>query len=207
MPVYKPILNPPTSRWACKGSMSNSNALKFVSSIFAAAPIVLRIHGRGGRLWKRNVAKGGRIGPWLQAEYEVLDEREWQRKGACLYLVGGRDSRVRYVGISRNGLRHRWRTSPAYDAATMQRLPKNQLFHSQCWKNIELETNSDSRAWFEVRSISLEPLLAVLETLGPPLSAFAALRDDGESVVATVERWICNNRSPDVARWNIGMSR
>lgn len=95
----------------------------------------------------------GVLAPWLQAEYEVVNDEEWQTKGACLYLVGGRDSRVGYVGISRNGLKHRWCTSPAYDAITMQRLPKNQLFHSQCWKHIELETNADPRASFEVRSI------------------------------------------------------
>lgn len=188
-------------------SPMNNKALQFVSSIFSAAPVVLRIRGIGGKRWKRDVAKGGRIGPWLQAEYEVVNDEEWKTKGACLYLVGGSDSRVRYVGISRNGLKHRWRTSPAYDAITMQRLPMNQLFHSQCWKHIELETNTDPHASFEVRSILAQPLLKVLELLGPPLSAFSALRDDGESVVATVERWICNNRSNELARWNVGMSR
>jgi hypothetical protein len=165
----------------------------------------LRINSLGGRRWKRNVAKGSRIGPWLQADYRVVNEQEWNSRGACLYLVGGRDRNVRYVGISRNGLRHRWRTSPAYDAETMRPLAAKQLFHSQCWKHIERESGGDPAAWFEVRSIRAPLLVPVLEALGPPLSAFAALRDDAEGVVATVERWICNNRSEDVARWNVAM--
>jgi len=88
----------------------------------------------------------------------------------------------------------------------MQRLPQNQLFHSQCWKHIEAETKVDPRATFEVRSITDKVLLTVLETLGPPLSAFTVLRDDGESVVAAVERWICNHSSRDLVRWNSAMA-
>jgi hypothetical protein len=183
-----------------------NNALKFSTIIRDAALVVLKVRGLGGKRWKRNVAKGARIGPWLQAEYEVIDQVQWKSKGACLYLVSGSDAKIRYVGISRNGLKHRWRTSPAYDAETMRRLPENQLFHSQCWKHIEAETKSDPQARFEVRSIAANPLLKVLESIGPPLSAFTALRDDGESVVAGIERWICNNSSNDLARWNSAMA-
>lgn len=186
--------------------MVDNKALRFAGAILAAASVVLKLRGLGGRRWKRDVAKGARIGPWLQAEYEVIDQREWQSKGACLYLVSGSDEKIRYVGISRNGLKHRWRTSPAYDAETMRRLPENQLFHSQCWKHIEAETKANPQARFEVRSIAANPLLRVLESLGPPLSAFVVLRDDGESVVASVERWICNNSSTDLARWNSAMA-
>jgi hypothetical protein len=174
--------------------------------IYQAAPLILKLKGLGGKRWKRNVAKGARIGPWLQADYEIVDQKEWQRGGACLYLVGASDGGIRYVGISRNGLKHRWRTSPAYDAITMQRLPQNQLFHSQCWKHLEQETISSPSISYEVRSIAAESLLPLLETLGPPLSAFTVLRDDGESVVASVERWICNHRSAEVARWNVSMT-
>lgn len=90
-----------------------SKALGFASFINAAASLVLKVRGLGGRNWKRNVAKGARIGPWLQAEYDVVDRNEWLSKGACLYLVSGSDEKIRYVGISRNGLKHRWRTSPS----------------------------------------------------------------------------------------------
>ena len=44
----------------------------------------------------------------LQAQYEVIDESVWKAKQPCLYLVGASDSTIMYVGISRNGLKHRW---------------------------------------------------------------------------------------------------
>ena len=112
--------------------ITSQTALRHAQFIASHATPVLKISAVGGRLWKRNVAKGARIGPWLQGAYDVLDSEAWQSKGACLYLVMSKDAAIRYVGISRNGLKHRWRTSPAYDAETMDRLSQNQLFHSQC---------------------------------------------------------------------------
>lgn len=176
------------------------------TTILRASTPVLRITGIGGRPWKRNVAKGSRIGPWLPARYEVLDPVTWQARVPCLYLVVGREGGIRYVGISRNRLKDRWRISPAFDAETMQRLPQNQLFHSQCWKHVERESQQDRLASFEVRSIDAGTLLPVLERLGPPLSAFTALRGDGEGIVAGVERWMCNNRSAMLATWNVAMT-
>lgn len=174
--------------------------------IFDQAIPVIRIFRIGGKRWKRNVAKGPRIGPWLQAEYEIINEAAWRARNACLYMVAGGDELVRYFGISRNGLKHRWRTSPAYDADTMQRLPTNQLFHSQCWKHIEAEACGNSKTEYEVRVITASGLVPILERLGPPVSAFAGFKDDGERVVSSVERWFCNNRSDSVARWNVAMT-
>ena len=175
-------------------------------AIYQRATPVLHIRGIGGQRWKRNVAKGGRIGPWLQAEYTVLDSQTWEARIPCLYLVGGADGNIRYVGISRNRMKDRWRVSPAYDAETMVRLPVNQLFHSQCWKQIERETETNRNAQFEVRCINSEQLLPLLEHFGPPLSAFTALRGDGEGIVAGVERWLCNNKSGELVTWNITMT-
>jgi hypothetical protein len=88
----------------------------------------------------------------------------------------------------------------------MERLYQNQLFHSQCWKHIEAETNLNPGAKFQVRSIDGHLLLPLLEKLGDPVSAFCALRDDAESVVAAVERWICNNSGDGLAQWNVSMT-
>jgi hypothetical protein len=181
-------------------------AIKHAHTIFSAATPVIKIFGVGGRRWKRNVAKGARIGPWLQGNYEILNENAWRSKGPCLYLVRAGVYGIHYVGISRNGLKHRWRTSPAYDAETMVKLPKNQLFHSQCWKHIEEESKLNPGITFEVRAIAADVLIPLLEHIGSPLSAFAALRDDGESVVASVERWLCNHRSNSLACWNVAMT-
>ncbi|MFJ5444631.1 hypothetical protein ACIKP9_00155 [Methylobacillus methanolivorans] len=184
----------------------NLLVVKHAEAIFQASTPVVHIRGIGGKRWKRNVASGARIGPWLQAEYTILNEAVWRERSACLYLVAGSDGVIRYVGISRNGLKHRWRTSPAYDAETMERLSANQLFHSQCWKHIERESTQKSGQTYEVRCINGASLLAVIQRLGPPLSAFAVLKGDGEGIVAGVERWLCNNQSPMLVSWNVAMT-
>lgn len=177
------------------------------TAIFQAATPVLWIYGVGGSQWTRNVAKGSRIGPWLQGSYKVLDERAWQAKGPCLYLVGGSDAVIRYAGISRNGLKHRWRRSPAFDAITGIQLSERQLFHSQCWKHIEKESAAVPTLSFEVRSIEPIVLATLLDRMGPPLSGFAVLREDGEGLVASIERWLCNNQATDLVKWNTSMTR
>jgi hypothetical protein len=124
---------------------------RLVARITEAAPVVLRVRGLGGPRWVRKVRKRARIGPWLQADYDVVDRGKWRREGACFYLVCASDARVRYVGFSENRLRDRWRTSPAYDAETKVRLAQDQLFHSQCWKHMEAEMAAGEGAWYEVR--------------------------------------------------------
>jgi len=171
----------------------------------AAVPII-KILGVGGKRWKRNVQKGGRIGPWLQGQYLILNEAAWTERCACLYLVMGNDGVIRYVGISRNGVRHRWRTSPAFDAETMIALPQRQLFHSQCWKHIEIECTNQPERTFEVRSISGAALISVIRNIGAPLSGFLPLGNDHEGLVASVERWICNHRSSTLVSWNVAMT-
>lgn len=82
----------------------------------------------------------------------------------------------------------------------------DQIFHSQCWKHIERVSLALPSSSFDVRAIWAGQLCDVLERIGPPLSAFAALRDDGESVVASIERWMCNHRSEHLASWNVAMT-
>ena len=177
-----------------------------VRHILQAATPVLRISGLHGPRWKRNVKTGARIGPWLSARYDVLDARAWSQPGACLYLVTGGDQGLRYVGISRNGLKHRWRTSPAIDATSGAPLSERQLFHSQCWKHIEAEFERDPQASFQVLCIAADALGATLGQLTDPIAALAVLKDDGETVVGAVERWICNRASASLARWNVAMT-
>lgn len=181
-------------------------AIQLVQTIFAAAKPIIKIDGVGGKLWKRNVAKGARIGPWLQGNYSIVNESVWNEKSACLYFVQGNDGAIRYVGISRNGVKHRWRISPAYDAETMTKLSEKQLFHSQCWKHIESECATQPGRTFEVRSIDAPSLIPLLQKMGAPLSGFLSLGNDHEGIVAGVERWICNHSSSELARWNVAMT-
>ena len=176
----------------------------YAQVIFDSAQPVIRIHSLSTERWKRGVAKGARIGPWLSADYEIVDHGIWKQRRSCLYLVGGiQDRALRYVGISRNRMADRWRESPAYDAATMTKLPKNQLFHSQCWKHIEREHLAAEAQGYEVRCVDGDAILAITEQYGPPLLALTVHRGDAEGVVSSVERWLCNNR---VVRWNVAMT-
>ena len=81
-----------------------------------------------------------------------------------------------------------------------------QLFHSQCWKQIEREFESEGATEYEVRCINGHELRAVVETLGPPVSGFAALGSDAEGIAAAVERWLCNHKSPSLVAWNVAMT-
>lgn len=181
---------------------SSTYADQVGKAILETAKPVLRISQVGGRPWKRNVPKSdGRHGPWLPAVWEVLDQETWKRRIGSLYLVVGSDGAIRYVGISRNRVADRWRLSPAFDAKTMQPLEKGQLFHSQCWAHLQREAGS-----FEVRCISGDELVPVLERFGPPVSGFTALRGDPEGIAAAVERWLCNHQSERLVSWNVAMT-
>lgn len=186
--------------------------IDYVFSIFEASTPVLQIHALKEPYWKRNTANGPqgdkdkRIGPWRQGQYKVLDQVLWKEKGPCLYLVKEHDY-IRYVGISRNGLKDRWRLSPALNPQTMEKLPEKQLFHSQCWPYIEQLAELNPNLEIEVRSIGAHKLKDVLIELGEPLSAFATFGDDEESIVASVERWICNRSSSELANWNKAMTK
>lgn len=187
--------------------METKTPTQIAQSIYQAATPVLRIRGTGSRQWIRNVPSTDyRHGPWLQADYQVLNERAWTAQGPCLYLVGSSDGGVRYVGISRNGLKHRWRLSPAFDATSRTPLPKRQLFHSQCWRHIERELTENFGRTFEVRHLDAVYLVSHLLKMGGPLAGLAALQAHGESVVAGVERWLCNHQSADLAVWNKAMT-
>jgi len=180
-------------------------------TIYNAATPVLRIHGVREQYWKRNTGnssrgdRDSRIGPWMQGEYEILDQAAWSERSPCLYMVQ-EGEKIRYFGISRNRLKDRWRLSPAYDAETMQPLGTRQIFHSQCWRHIQQAVKTDPSVRFEVRTIKGAALRAVLMRLGEPLSGFTVFGDDEESLVASVERWFCNRSNDQIATWNVAMT-
>lgn len=185
------------------------SASEIADSIFRVATPVLQIHRLEAPLWKRKIERNprdGRIGPWLRAKYSVVNETAWRHKGACLYLAKHGTGPIRYVGISRNGVKHRWRTSPAYDANTMNRLPEDQLFHSQCWRHMQAAAATNPSLDVEVRTVTHGSLAAELARLGPPLSGFLALGDDGEGMCAAVERWLCNRSEGAFLSWNTAMT-
>ena len=184
---------------------THSDALKIAQQIAGKSTPVINIYSVDhNRRWKRNVKEGdGRTGPWLSANYEVLDKQVWLRREPCLYIVTDASNSLCYVGISRNRLRDRWRESPAYDADTSQKLPKNQLFHSQCWKYIEEESLANPQSTYQVRCISGKKLLDALPEIWQPFSCLVNFSDDEEGIVAFIERWMCYR---NLVRWNVAMT-
>ncbi len=176
--------------------------------LYEAATPIIRINSLTHRKWKRNDRKQyARTGPWHAANYDVLNREVWLKKNACIYFVVGGDGFLRYTGISRNGIKDRWREAPAVDPATGRRLPKNELHHSQCWPHIEREYQSNPHSSFEIRTMSGAKLASVLNRLGPPLSGLLVLENDHEGLVSAVERWLCNNQSSQLVAWNIAMTK
>jgi len=110
---------------------------ELAKEIYNEATPIIKINSLGTTLWRRNDKKPlARTGPWHSAKYEVLDRSTWLKKNACIYFVAGDDGIIRYTGISRNGIKDRWREAPAIDPASGNRLSKNELHHSQCWPHI-----------------------------------------------------------------------
>ena len=71
-------------------------AIEQAQAIFQAATPIIRIFGVGGRRWKRNVEKGARIGPWLQGDYEILNDAAWLSSFALISLTGIKNALVSY---------------------------------------------------------------------------------------------------------------
>ena len=182
-------------------------AHKIAKKIYEAAIPILRVRSLGGKKWRRNdKTHAGRTGPWLSAQYDVLDIATWKRKVVCIYFVCGNDGVIRYTGISRNGVKDRWREATAIDHETGLKRDRKELHHSQCWRHIEKEYSEFPSSTFEVRVISGAELELLLHRLGPPLSGFLALGSDHEGLVMAVERWMCNNQSSELVIWNNAMT-
>jgi len=182
--------------------MQNSDAKDFFSQIWRPAVPVLSITGAGGTKWKRNMADPAdpRVGPWLQATFEVLDQAMWRRKADYLYfVVSCADEKLRYVGKSKKQVSERWRMSPALCATTGVELAGKQLFHSQCMKPMQAEFALRPNATFEVRTLGASELRLMVTAAG--LLGFDTYASDSDFIEA-LEKWFCRSRTPDFATWN-----
>lgn len=178
--------------------------VEVTTTLFHRATSFLRVRGceSSRQRWCRNVAEGDdRRGPWRSAVYDVLDQSAWDRRAPCLYIVGASDGGFRYVGISKNRLKDRWRLSPAFDESLTRKLPTNQLFHSRCWKEMEGEfLRGATGISFEVRVLfasvlpSLTKELSLVGGFGAPVPSGA----EEMGYPAFVERWLRSCRSHDV---------
>src|SRR4051812_4623061 len=107
--------------------MVNEQARDVTTALYESGAPFLRISGVHEKhpRWFRNVAAGDhRRGPWLSAVYQVLDAVVWGTVAPCIYIVKASDDGFRYVGMSKNKLKDRWRLSPGYDQTLKKKLPE-----------------------------------------------------------------------------------
>lgn len=142
--------------------------------------------------WCRNVADDDdRRGPWRVPVYKVLDQAPWEERAPCLYVVNGSDGGHRYVGVSKNRLKDRWRLSPAFDETGSRPLGIKHLFHSRCWPEMEGEFDHKPGVHFEVRVCfvpSLKQLLSRLSEQRTDLPSVTGVSD--EAAPGVVEKWL-----------------
>ena len=164
---------------------------QIIAHISEQSKPVLELSEVGGREWYRK-PKDGRRGPWLSATYKVLDQAIWLRRTSCIYFVKDGQLNLRYVGISLNGLKDRWRTSPAY-ALDDTRLQGDELFHSQCWTKICEHARTVNGGSFYVSVLSGVELIDLLRPLEHKLNHLSVFSEDPEIIVTVLEMWICKH--------------
>ncbi|RVU30951.1 GIY-YIG nuclease family protein [Neptunomonas marina] len=166
--------------------------------IVAASKPVIQINGFTNNEWYRK-PKGSRKGPWLQAEVEVLDQNLWNKRVPCLYFLANSKGELKYVGISVNRIKDRWRSSPAYDAADNP-LQRNEMFHSQCWPHMCNLKKSGVDEKYVVSVIHDSELVHVLGGLDHEVSALSAMRSDPDIAVIAMEVWFIKHLGHQL--WN-----
>lgn len=157
------------------------------AKIVEASTPVLKIDGFTGDLWYRK-PKDGRKGPWLQGRVEFLNEKRWNTRTPCLYFLLNSSSQMKYVGISVNQLKDRWRMSPAYDLNEVS-LNRGEMFHSQCWPHMCNLENQGIKETYSIVVIDGPELLAVLTDLDHEISALSIMKNDPEIAIIAIEVW------------------
>ena len=161
------------------------------SAIIQASRTVLNITGFNDSEWYRK-PRGSRKGPWLQGRYEVIDEKLWNEKKPCIYFLTKDNGELKYVGISVNRIKDRWRISPAFDK-NENPLNRHEMFHSQCWPRMCDAKRAGSSDTYVVSVIHGTDLVEVLSTINHEISALSVFKNDPEIAVVAMEVWFINN--------------
>ena len=175
-------------------SKDNELALEIITK---SRPII-RINNIQNNQWYRK-PEGSRKGPWYEANYDIFDDEMWSLKRCCLYFVKDEKEELKYIGISRNGLKQRWRLSPAFDLNKNQ-LQEKKLFHSQCWPPICDEKKRGGNLNYTISVIHDSELFMVLEESYHQLSGLASLKNYPEIVIEAMEKWFILNFNDSL--WN-----
>lgn len=174
--------------------MTYELAATLADELTAIATPVLRVDGYdpSSPRWCRDVApEDDRRGPWHAPVYTVVDKTTWETRAPCVYIVDGSDGGHRYVGISKNRLKDRWRVSPALDESGSRPLGTKHLFHNRCWPEMEREFDRKPGLQFNVR-VAFVPALRLLASKSLAIgSALPTLSDIADAdVPGAIEKWL-----------------
>lgn len=148
---------------------------EFAYELCNKAKTTLKINGLTPDMpmWIRKMSnpKDARIGPWEAGDYTVVDKEVWKSKQASIYFVVGVDKKIYYVGTAKNGVKDRWRLSPAtYPSVTPPNpsLPPKQIFHNRCWPMMQQKfqfqrMNNLPYTPFEIKTIFLDDIQDLLK--------------------------------------------
>ncbi len=152
------------------------NELNQAPEFASNANDVIKIDSLTNDIWYRK-PKGARRGPWLSSKFRFIDQELWQEASPCIYFVRNSQDEIKYIGISKNKLKDRWRISPAFDA-NLKSLNRKELFHSQCWPPMcseNLKGKADTYTISVLHEKELEHLM------GPNHTAFGGTLNEKES--------------------------
>ena len=168
------------------------------SAIIKVSRPVININGFNDSEWYRK-PKDSRKGPWLQGRYEVIDEKLWRERKPCLYFLTKDNGELKYVGISVNKIKDRWRTSPAFDV-NEKPLNRNEMFHDRCWPHMCDAKKAGSNDTYVVSIIHDTELVEVLSTINHEISGLSVFKNDPEIAVIAMEVWFIKHLQGQL--WN-----
>jgi hypothetical protein len=175
-------------------------------SLLDAATPFLRITGVRRHDWCRLMEDpdDGRIGPWKYfADYVVLDQKVWGRRGEVIYFVTDASGKLRLVGQSMSKLRGRWKPVPMYDAKSLQPMGRKALFHTSSWPAIEAGFDSGDSPPFTVSVLFRDRLEPLCKALGDSLSHVLAKQETHlHRLSYHVETWVCSLDFGASRLWN-----
>ena len=106
---------------------------------------------------------------------------------------------LKYVGISVNRIKDRWRSSPAYDVNEVS-LNRNEMFHSQCWPHMCNLKKSGVEEKYVVSVLHDHELIKVLSELNHEVSCLSNFKNDPDIAVIALEVWYIKHMGTQL--WN-----
>ena len=197
--------SPPTLDFNPIRTMQTTDTISLQALLDAATPFI-KIEDAIREDWCRVMQKptDPRIGPWKYiAEYQVLDQKTWDKPGEVVYFVTNSAGQLRLVGQSMSKLNVRWKKAPMYDVQSKRALGRKALFHTSSWPAIEAGLAGNESPPFIVSALFRERLEQLCRTLGGSIAQLISLPETHlQRLSFHVETWVCSQNFGLERLWN-----